>query len=202
VGTSEGPCVQRRGVRRPVAVGFSLSRLDAEGLRSRHGWGASAGTCGIMFSPVDRDLGQFVCVLRVQWGGTGSAGARCSGALAVEWREMAGILKSSWVWGRTGGKLEGLGRLRACGAMVGGYLGGPLCAVEWCSAGGCGSSSLFRPDAEGVRSRHGWGASASTCGIVFSPVDRDLGLFVCVSRVQCGSAVSAGAKCSGALAVE
>jgi hypothetical protein len=63
-------------------------------------------------------------------------------------------------------------------------------------------SSLCRPDAEGVRSRHGWGASASTCGIVFSPVDRDLGQFVCVPRVQCGGAVSAGARSFGALAVE
>ena len=51
---------------------------------------------------------------------------------------MAGVLESSWMWDRTGGKLEGLGRSRACGATVGGYLGGPLCAVEWCSEGGCG----------------------------------------------------------------
>ena len=51
---------------------------------------------------------------------------------------MAGVLESTWMWGRTGGKLEGLGRLRACGAMVGGYLGGPLCAAERCSEGGCG----------------------------------------------------------------
>jgi hypothetical protein len=59
--------------------------------------------------------------------GVEAARGRTGGKL--EYCGMAGVPESSWIWDRTGGKLEGLGRPRARGATTAVPSVGPLSLV-------------------------------------------------------------------------